>query len=247
MSAALSLKEQLDQLVMLQEIDLKIGQVQAQLGAVPSGLKDLDAKLISLQKQFATRSARVLELEKSTGQLDAAIQINEDRLARTQQKTDAIANNRELQAATKEVDQLKKMNESLIQQKTSANQEIESLRAETQKLEAEVESVRTQRDSLQQSLQSQGEQIAQNLKELENDRAKYLKSVEKSTLLRYDRVRQSRGGVGVAPLIGGRCRACNIMFPPQMAVEITKGKELHSCPNCQRLIYVPQAAETPTT
>jgi predicted nucleic acid-binding Zn-ribbon protein len=33
------------------------------------------------------------------------------------------------------------------------------------------------------------------------------------------------------------CNGCHMNLPPQLYIELQKSFELHSCPNCNRIIY----------
>jgi predicted nucleic acid-binding Zn-ribbon protein len=66
---------------------------------------------------------------------------------------------------------------------------------------------------------------------------------EAGLVAKYERIRQKRGGVGVAPVIRGTCKGCQMNIPPQMANLLRTGAEIQTCPSCHRFIY---AAVDPT-
>ena len=55
-------------------------------------------------------------------------------------------------------------------------------------------------------------------------------------LLRKYNIIRDRKGPAVAEISGGICRGCNISIPPQMVAKLHDGRDLHQCPNCQRIL-----------
>jgi predicted nucleic acid-binding Zn-ribbon protein len=45
----------------------------------------------------------------------------------------------------------------------------------------------------------------------------------------------------VTQVVGGTCRGCNRQIPPQMAITLVRATSIENCPNCNRIIYVPEA------
>lgn len=54
---------------------------------------------------------------------------------------------------------------------------------------------------------------------------------------RYDRVRGGRGRV-VVPVIHGTCYGCFVSLPTAAASEMLGNKDVRSCDNCGRFLYV---------
>lgn len=54
---------------------------------------------------------------------------------------------------------------------------------------------------------------------------------------------QKRDSVAIAPVTGDNCSICGMKLPISLLQLIRGAKELHSCPNCARMLYVPE--ETP--
>ena len=81
--------------------------------------------------------------------------------------------------------------------------------------------------------------------ELETERKKLVERCDRSLISRYERIRKQRGGVAVAPVVGGTCKGCQRNIPPQMANQLLTADDILTCPNCHRFIYAadePQAA-----
>jgi hypothetical protein len=64
--------------------------------------------------------------------------------------------------------------------------------------------------------------------------------IEKSLRVRYDRLRKTRPGDVVVPLIGGACGGCHTSVPLNRRSQIRAGLVLDSCEACGAILYPPE-------
>ena len=245
MSQPLPLIEQLKNLEQLQEIDLKIDSLKKNQSSLPGALKLLNDSLSKLKTQWDAKKNQLSEIEKTHRQTQAALQLNNDRLSRSNQKLEGVHNSQEFQAATKEIEQLKKLNLTLDEQNKKSGTEIEAMTKEIDSLGEKVQAAQKDLDQQSQVLNGQDHQFKTDITALTAQRTQYSVNVESRILSQYDRVRGARNGLGIVPAVGGRCKGCNMMLPPQLFNEVQRGSQLHSCPSCHRLLFVPnQSGQT---
>ncbi|MDP6522721.1 MAG: PTS sugar transporter subunit IIA [Kiritimatiellia bacterium] len=53
---------------------------------------------------------------------------------------------------------------------------------------------------------------------------------------------QKRDPIAIAPVSGSNCSVCGMALPISLQQSIRMGKEIHSCPNCARMLYAPEDA-----
>ena len=246
MSQGLPLREQLKALENLQEIDLKIDDLKKKKAALPAALKTLDDNLHGLRSTIEAKNKIREDSEKSQRQTQAAIDLNRDRQARASSKLEAVQNSHEFQAASKEIEQLKKLSATLEEQSKKAGGESEAMGKEIAELSGQLEKLKTERDEQAAQLSGQGSKLDNEILSLNANRAQFTPKVDSRVLSQYDRVRVARAGMGIVPAIGGRCKGCNMMVPPQLFIEIQRCNEIHQCPSCHRILFVAVAAQTET-
>jgi uncharacterized protein len=235
-----TLREQLKALEHLQELDLKIDKLKQNKSSLPASLRTMDTALAQLKKTADAKKTALAEVEKAQRQTGAALDLNKDRLARANGKLESVHNSQEFQAANKEIDQLKKLNATLEEQLKKANVDIESLGKEVAELTAQQQKADQDRSAQATVVTGQESQFGDEIESLLTERSKYTGSVEQRLLAIYDRVRGARGGLGLVPAVAGRCKGCNMVVPPQLYNEIHKGLQVHQCPSCHRILFVPE-------
>jgi predicted nucleic acid-binding Zn-ribbon protein len=243
-SQALPLREQLKALENLQEIDLKVDSLKKSKASLPGVLKSLDDQLAKLKTSIDLKQRIRDDLEKNLKQNQAALDINRDRQTRANAKLAAVSNSHEFQAASKEIEQLKKLSGTIEDQSKRATTDGEAMGKDIIDLNAQYEKLKTERDAQATQLEAQGSKFDTEMSSLAGERKQFTSKVDPRTLTQYDRVRGARAGLGIAPAIGGRCKGCNIMVPPQLFNEIQRCNQLHQCPSCHRILYV--SAPSPT-
>jgi predicted nucleic acid-binding Zn-ribbon protein len=236
------LREQLRALEHLQELDLKIDSLKKQRTALPNALKTVDDSLNRLKATTHLKKTALEEVDKVNRQTRAALDLNNDRLTRANSKLEGVHNTQEFQAANKEIEQLKKMNLSLEEQTKKSVSDTENLNKELIDLGAQLEKVQADRDSQAAVFSGQTGQLDGEIKSLTDNRTQYTSIVDTRTVALYDRVRAARAGLGIVPAVGGRCKGCNMVVPPQLYNEIHRANQLHSCPSCHRILFVPDPA-----
>jgi uncharacterized protein len=64
--------------------------------------------------------------------------------------------------------------------------------------------------------------------------------IDKSLRLRYDRLRKTRAGEAVVPLVGGACGGCHTSVPLNRRTQIRAGLVLDACEACGAILYPPE-------
>lgn len=242
MSQLLPLVEQLRNLERVQELDLKIDSLKKDQTSLPAGLKSINESLDKLQASLDVKKKSLAEIEKVRRQTQAALDLNRERLVRSNTKLEEVHNSQEFQAATKEIEQLKKLNVTLEEQDKKASSDCDAIQKELNSLSEQIEKIQQEKDTQSAVVSGQESQFKKSIDSLLSERSEFSSKVEARILSQYDRIRSARGGIGIVPAIGGRCKGCNMMVPPQLYNEIHRGTSLHSCPSCHRLLHVSAGA-----
>jgi predicted nucleic acid-binding Zn-ribbon protein len=122
------------------------------------------------------------------------------------------------------------------------------LTAQAEELALSIEALQEKLDEKESGAQEELEglmkreaEFVERTASLDARRAELATRVEPALLQRYENIRKRRGGIAVTQVTGGTCRGCNRQIPPQMAIVLVRANTIENCPNCNRIIYVPEA------
>lgn len=236
------MQEVLRKLEMVQELDLQIGNILTKKAEFPKRLADYDLKITETTKKYDEKKKIVDELEKSKRQQLGALELNEERAKRSQEKLELVKTNNELQALQKEIESLKK-NSAIIQDNANkVDEELQKVAKELGTYESTLKDVKEKRATEAAKIADEEKSFDTELARLNAQRAERAVGIEKRYMAAYDKVRQGRGGLGVVPAVAGNCKGCNMRIPPQMYNELQRGTEMHMCPSCRRILVYKDAS-----
>jgi uncharacterized protein len=232
----MSVREELEKLARLQELDLKIDRARKLVSSAPQAYASIENVIAVENANLAAATQTKLDLEKQKRQLEQDIVMDNDRIKNIEARLGGVTNNKEFHAASKESDKAKKAI-------SDREKMVADLAAKITAHEKVFEEINTRIDALNGQLESKrgeiGSQVGEADKEIESyagDRTSIVSGITPPVMSRYNRIR-TRYSDALAIVSHGHCTACNVSLPPQMYIQLQKALELLTCPNCQRLIF----------
>ncbi len=237
----MSLREKLKALEELQQVDIETAEVKAEAAAVPRRRAEIEAGVEGVRKTWQAEQDRLASVEREKRSQEQTIAAERDKVKKWEGRLAEIRTPREYAALSREIDIAKKTNES-------AGEQVKVLAAQAEELSRSIEALQEKLDEKEAGAQEELEGLVQREAEfvtrtaaLDARRAELATRVEPALLKRYENIRMRRGGVAVTQVVGGTCRGCNRQIPPQMAIVLVRANSIENCPNCNRIIYVPEA------
>ena len=108
--AGKDMKDQIDILVSLQQIEIESLSVNAHLCSISKRLDLLSDSQDGLKQRIMDETAKIEELRKLYRSHESDIKQNQVMIKRSQDRLNSIKNNREYQALLKEIEELKRTN-----------------------------------------------------------------------------------------------------------------------------------------
>jgi predicted nucleic acid-binding Zn-ribbon protein len=229
-------REQLLNLLTLQNCDVKVRELEAAAKKLPEKLDPLRRDLTKLQGMLDGERGKLAETETWRKSQQELVDRERDALKSAQTKLQASKNSKEFSAASREVEnkrksigdregELKKVSEA----QAASNSQLTQRDADVQKL----------RDELSESEAAMSDQVndlATQLHEARAARDAARASVDKQWLKTYDSLVGKRG-YAVAPVVKGTCQGCHVALPPQLNNVLARAETIETCPRCGRLVY----------
>jgi predicted nucleic acid-binding Zn-ribbon protein len=230
------LKEQIQLLIELQEIDSKIDVHEKDVARLPQAVQELARNLVVLRREVAEIKSKLEQIRADLSKKEQALAIEQEKIRKSERRLLSIKNQKELNALNREIKLGKKVVGEIEDSILTFMTEIESLTKSSERKEAEYAGLETEHLSKKTEADQVIKSGEQELKELKSSRQDLISGIDRDILKRYEIVKRGRGNA-VAPLESGICSGCHMSIPPQLNIRVLKQEELIACPNCQRLLY----------
>jgi uncharacterized protein len=240
-----SIREQIASLEELSAIDVEIRRIDEHLERQRKGLSGMQAEVKALEERLGTDRVTLAAMEKTRGELSTELRQMTQQIDRSREKLGRSRNEREQNAAQREIEELRKLHRD-------REEELDRLNTATDSAKGAIDEAEAKRVALSGDLAGSSPGINTSLQELEAERKRYAEARAKvvsrlpmTLFRRYESIR-TRRPVAIAKTTDGTCLGCHLSVPPMMFQKMRRQEEFEQCPNCRRILYYmpPDAASS---
>jgi uncharacterized protein len=221
----------------LQQVDLKIGELGAQIDALPSQVQTLEHQLEDFLHAHRERQERLAANQKERREMEGEVQVIRQKISKHKDQLYEVKTNEQYRAMLKEIEgeegNIRKVEDRLLEKMIEAEEIQKAITEAAARLESEKARVAAEKARLEGLRQVDVEERERMLKR----RAELVQALNESTLLTYERVRAGRGGVALAEVREGFCAACHVCLRPQLYNDVRSNETLLTCESCSRILY----------
>lgn len=245
MSTAVYL-DQIIKLVELQKVDDAIFDIKQQLDSAPRELEQLEHKFFAIEDKRNHILDKLSHLQEQKKRLSLEIDDDSARIKKSKNKLMQVENTREYHAMMREMDSMEKINRTREEQKLTLLEELENQTSAYAEINKEYEDAKEQLDTFNANLDKTVKENNDKLEVLAKKRYEVSDKIPKPVFMRYEFIRERLEHPVIVGVRDGICTGCNIAIPPQSFIELQGGKQILSCPNCQRLIFWEEHFDDPS-
>jgi hypothetical protein len=220
----------------LQQIDLRLDELEELKGDLPSEIRKLEEDHLALSNRLAALEDAMRTAFSERDSADTEILTLKEKLEKYKKQQFAVRNNREYDALTREMDtatetiaRLEKSMEALETKATVARTGIEELKKQVGELETVLDEKRAALEEVSKSTEEEELQF-------QHKRDKVLVHVAKPDLTAYERIRRAKKGKAVVPVKRGACGGCFARVTPQKLLELRQNNKIYQCEHCGRIL-----------
>lgn len=229
--------KQIEQLVDLQKVDDAIHTVKTELKKAPQELDALEQRFATSEEQRNKVLDKLTHIQEQQKRLNIEIDDDSVRIKKSKSKLMQVGNTREYHAMMREMDSMEKLNRTREEEKLALLEELQLQTSNMAEIDLTYGALKAELDVKREGLQERMDVASAKLAELETVRATAASGVPAPVFTRYEFIRRRLEHPVIVPVDAGICSGCHIAIPPQAFIELQRGKQILSCPNCQRLIY----------
>jgi uncharacterized protein len=239
-----SIQSQIDALEGLSALDVARAELEAELKNEKAQLGDKHVHVTALQGKLDSISESLHQMERVRNELMSEARQTSVQMERSREKLGRSRTEREVNAAQREVEELRK----LFRDRET---EIQKLNALIDQAHEDAGSTRNQHDQLATEIGSSAGAIHSRVTELEQKvaqnlaaRAAFSQVLPPVTFRKYETIRARRGNA-VCHTTDGTCSVCHMSLAPMFFQVLRREHKLDQCPHCNRILYYkePRPAE----
>ena len=231
------MREQLEKLIALQTIDLRVSEMEREKSQIPQSITSLEEALKKEEEKFLAEKAELEKLLKERRQKEKDLEEEVNRVKKAEGRVLEIKTNKEYQAVLKEIAGAKKLNRQREEEILEILEKFEEAQRRIARGEKELEGKR--KETLRQltELKQKEASFEQKMAGEVRQRKEKEKEISRELLGRYRMLADKRQGIAVARVSQGACQACHMNLRPQLYIELQRQETMIVCPNCSRIIF----------
>jgi predicted nucleic acid-binding Zn-ribbon protein len=219
-----------DEDIAIHDLETRLAELLPRLDAMA---QDRDRAIAALQQ--ARKSADSEERRRA----DVAARVSQHRTLqeKNQQALNSVTSMREATAATAQLEQAKRMIDEDERELSAIGQrlmEANRLVSDRERIATDLETAQTQ---AKESLSVDKQELEERLADARRIRDEKAKTVPRSLLTRYDRIRSKKRVHAVFPLRGHSCGNCDTMIPLQRRSVMAGTGATEICEGCGVMLY----------
>lgn len=232
----MSIREQIAFLEELNVIDIDLRRIDEQLEKHHKGLSGMRSEVQGLEERLKTDRETLAQMDKTRNELATELRQMSQQIERSREKLSRARNERETNAAQREVEELRKL-------LRDREEDLERLNSAALQARSSIDDADGKRSALSGELEGTQAGITTSIGDLTaerkgraEERARVAAKLPVALLRRYDSIR-TRRPVAIARTNDGTCLGCHVGVPPAMFQKMRNQGQFEQCPYCRRLLY----------
>jgi predicted nucleic acid-binding Zn-ribbon protein len=230
------MRETKELLLKLQNLDDEIDTLKAEEESIPQKMQDLKEGLEALKVRVEKAKSDSIDLAKLRKDREVELESLGDKKDKFKSQLFQVKTNREYEALQHEIAALDEKSSAIedeilgvLEKSEAASKTIAEEEAE---LKQESERARKEQARLDEEMGKLREATA--LKD--DERKRLVMGLDDALLKRYQRIRDSKGGLAVTSVNNGACGGCFRRIPPHEMQNLKKDDRIIDCEGCGRII-----------
>ncbi len=239
----MSVLQTLKALVDLQEIDIRIRDLERGRQQIPERMEEIDQLLSQKREELTSEKNLLDEAELARRMLESDLKAEKEKIKKWEARLNELKSNRDYQALSREVEGARKANLGIEDEILRKMQDIEDLKTSIAQKEEDAAVHEKQLAAERAELQSKLDSINADIAAEGGGRQAAFALVDGRWFRQYDTIRKRRDGLAVVGVLDEHCQGCNMGIPPQLYNIVLKGTSIEICPFCSRILFYKQALD----
>ena len=232
---------QLSLLVQLQQLDLKLHDLEKQRQQIPQRLHAAQSPVEQARKRSEDLKTLLETIAAERRSSEQDLSAHESHVHKMRGRLNELKTNKEYQAHLFEIEMANKKKDALEERVLLAMERAEEKQKELEEVEKLLQDVTQTLEQEKVALEALSAKLTDEVTRMEQEKQSLLASLEKPVYHRYSILKSSLQLIVVATVHGETCQGCQLRIPPQLVASVKRADELLTCPYCYRILYHEEA------
>lgn len=237
----MSENEKLECLKSLQDVLQKKFELESKVENLPANLRAEEAKLKDANSAYLKLTEKYNEVNEEVKSLSFRYEDAFTTRTGYEKQMEFINTQREYEALTKQLDEAKLLEQTLLKSRNQKRSELDKLNAELDAQEKICEEQKSIVDAEREKISSVLDSIYAEIDEL-NNKCLEIKgnAISDELYSKFTNISKKKGGVGIVPVHGQVCTGCDMVLPMQFVIDLRLKQEKNDfdyCPYCSRILW----------
>lgn len=230
--------EDLDQLLILQERDMRIAKLRKDLASLPEQRARLQKQHETLCRKATATKQQAMAVEKQIKDLEGAVDAKRAYIVKTKTLQSNTRKNEEYQMCIQEVAKTEAVIGELEDAELVHMEELEQLKASVLELTQRIDANRVDMEETLARFDRTEETDREDLAKMTADRNDYAATIPDVSRMEYERMLKSKGVPVIVEMDErGHCGGCHMVVTENTRMKVLGGHELVFCDSCHRLLH----------
>jgi uncharacterized protein len=204
-------------------------------------------KLLKLLSEIGTEKKKLDELDKALGsveherkKLEGIVAVQNEKIKKNEEKlfSGTITSAKELVNYQEEIKSLKQNNDEFESKILEKMMEIDEYQVKIKDLNSKIAKLDSEISSLKSDIKGKIKITEAKITNLKDKKSTVVSIIPKEYLLKYEALKDKKGGIAVAVLKNDFCDICNMQIPSGDAEKIKDISKVYKCPLCGRMLII---------
>lgn len=237
----------LDRLVKLQGVDLRLEEQRRRLASFPERLAGVDATLGNARTKLNAARESLANGQKERKKFELDVEQWRERSKKYRGQSYEVKTNEAFKALQHEIqhaeNEMAQAEDRLLERMVSGEDYDRQVKA----AEAELKQAEGVAAIERRAIEDERADAEKNLAAIENERTSVVEGIPENLLTEYQRIARRHHGVAMSEVRNEACGACGVRIRPHVYQELRRpdNEQLFTCETCNRILYAPEPTAPP--
>lgn len=230
---------QLQRLVELQAVDLRLHEIRERQSRFPKRLAEVEARVSAARQHVAASKEALTSSVKDRRKYEVDVEQWKERAKKYRDQSFEVKTNEAFKALQSEIqhaeDEVARAEDRLLERMVAGEEyerQVKSAEAALKQIEAAAETDRR-------AIQAEHQAVQNELATAEAARAQAVNGLSEDLFDHYQRIAKRHHGVALAEVSGEGCGQCGVHIRPHVIQQLQRAgnEEIFHCETCTRILY----------